>query len=1414
MKKSLGICIGASTISFVVTTKDNNKINIESHKSIAHGGNPKKLIKDFFSDFDNENISIVVTGRKFRKIINTFSISEPEAIEKSFEFLELAGKYKTIASLGGENFMVYCLDDEGGISNVLTGNKCASGTGEFFLQQIGRMDLDVREALELVKDQEPHSVSGRCSVFCKSDCTHALNKGVPKGSVASGLCQMIAGKIIELLSKQNSKDVLVIGGVSQNDEVIKFLKGKYPDAYIPDQSPYFEALGASLVGLKKESKIDKDNIFTKQNSNFTFLEPIKGNESKVTFKEINRGTANSGDQCVLGLDVGSTTTKAVIIRLSDNALIASTYLRTSGNPVGASINCYKELQKQINQPIEIVGLGTTGSGRHIAGLHALTEGVINEIIAHAVAAAHFDDDVDTIFEIGGQDAKYTHLTNGIASDYAMNEACSAGTGSFLEEAAKESLNIDYRDIADIALQADNPPNFNDQCAAFISSDIKNAGQEGISQKDIVAGLVYSICMNYTNRVKGNRTVGNKVFMQGGVCYNRAVPIAMSILINKEIVVPPEPGLMGAFGVALEVKNRIGLGLLKKGDFKLEELINREFKYGNEFICAGGAEKCDRKCKIAMIEVEGNKYPFGGSCNKYFNQRLNIQSNPEKNDYVKIRQNLVFEKYANLPSGSGKTIGIPRSFLVNTLYPLYYNFFTKLGFRVVLSDAIDSRGIAKVQSSFCYPVEISHGVFQNLLDKNPDYIFLPHITQMKNKDDNHHKRTCVFTQGEVYYIKSAFSDEKLPPILSPVIDFMLSDNEVSKVFVSIAKELSKDPEDAKKAFDFANSKLQEMLKEFKQQGRKALDELESDRNRFGVVLFGRSYNTFAKEGNLSIPHKFASKNIIVIPHDFISSEDYHSQEHMYWYAGQQILKSSRFVKDHPQLFGTFITNFSCGPDSFLISYFRRIMKSKPSLTLELDSHSADVGVDTRIDAAIDIIKNYLELKKQGNLTETENNFKPLEVVTRKKRPVVIDQYGKEYSMTSKEVEVVVPSMGRFGSEALVATFKSVGVNAKSLGIPTFETLKYGRSHTSCKECLPYILTTGSMVEYIKEQASKDKKILFFMPHGGGPCRQGQYFIKLRDVIASLKLENVGILSLNDENSYGGFGNKFFLRGWMSVVISDTLGDMENALTALAIDRDRGLEVLDTQWNKLKDEIEKGSTLSIINQLKELASEVSKVELKTPLSKAKIVSLIGEAYVRREEFSRLDLMEVLAEKDFVVRVAPVAEYIYYCNFLAKIGMRGTKISITERVKLFFQDMFQEYMENKIKKILKESGLVEDHMLKIKKTVSHGKHHIAKDLLGEGILTVGSALREVIDDTCGIISIGPFACMPSRLAEAILNKEMTLKGKIRAGGDKIYPDGISSLPYLHIETDGNPFPQITQSKIEIFMLQASKLNKIIKS
>jgi predicted CoA-substrate-specific enzyme activase len=648
--KVLGICLGASTVTAVGIEGSGPgqslSPRITERHIRPHDGNPRRTLLDVLANLDIGDFDrIAVTGRKFRHFVNLTTIAEPEAVEHACAFVKPPDRRCTaIVSAGGETFMVYVLDRRGRIGNVITGNKCASGTGEFFIQQLRRMSVSLTEAARWAVDETPYSVSGRCSVFCKSDCTHATNKGVPKAQVTAGLCKMMADKILELLRRVPRRDIMIVGGTAGNRMMIAYLRRAVEGLIVPETAPCFEALGVALWALEHETRAwpGAAALFEAEASAFDRLPPLSQAEALVTFRTLSRDRVRPGDRCILGLDVGSTTTKAILLRLCDRALCADVYLRTDGDPVGASRRCYRAILEQIEaqtepEKVAVIGLGVCGSGRQIAGLHAMTDGVINEIIAHARAAVHFDPEVDTLFEIGGQDAKYTYITNGVPADYAMNEACSAGTGSFLEESAQETLGIAMTEIADIALAGNDPPNFNDQCAAFIASDIKNAVHEGLSREDIVAGLVYSICMNYTNRVKGNRPVGQRVFMQGGVCYNRAVPLAMATLTGKPIVVPPEPGLMGAFGVALAVEQRIDNGLMAEQRFDLQRLRDREVDYERSFICRGGRDGCDRRCTIRRVKIEGRAYPFGGACNRYENLRRRVRHDRSRLDWIDRRR---------------------------------------------------------------------------------------------------------------------------------------------------------------------------------------------------------------------------------------------------------------------------------------------------------------------------------------------------------------------------------------------------------------------------------------------------------------------------------------------------------------------------------------------------------------------------------------------------------------------------------------------------------------------------------------------------------------------------------------------------------------------------------------------------------
>jgi len=1428
--RTLGICFGSTTMQCVVADIHNKDIVVESVFRCAHEGNPRKTFTDYLKTLTIKKIDrVAVTGRAFRNHIKLTSISEPQAVEYAIRNTFTDNNYPDmLISSGGETQLVYTINAGGGINAVHSGNKCASGTGEFFMQQIRRMNLTLEQAVEMASRGTAHKIAGRCSVFCKSDCTHALNKGESRENIAAGLCLMMADKVTDIVKDIQSEFAVIIGGGSKNHAMVDILKKRFSRLEIPANADCFEAFGAAVWAYEHDCIAFPENIgnLVVENAiSFNTHKPLRDSLYMVDFKESVHGVIEHGDECILGLDVGSTTTKAVLMRRRDELILASVYLRTNGDPVNASIECYKAIRSQIGDTsVSITGLGVTGSGRQIAGLHALTDNIINEIIAHATAATHFDKDVDTIFEIGGQDAKYTFLTSGVPSDYAMNEACSAGTGSFLEESAKESLNIATELIGPLALEGTNPPNFTDQCSAFISSDIKIAAQEGVGKNDILAGLVYSIGLNYLNRVKGARPVGKKIFMQGGVCYNKAVPVAIASLMNLKIIVPPDPGLTGAYGVALEVDSRIKLGICSKMSFDLDTLINRAAIKENSFTCHGGKEKCDRKCLISRIRIEDKIYPFGGICNKYYNLRLNREVDAQQFDYVALREKLIFEKYgvktaeintnADRPS---RTVGIVKSFITHSYYPLYSNFFSKLGFNVILSDDIDPDGIARIESAFCLPAEISHGSFSSLIKKKPDYIFLPHIAQIEVKNVPTYSKTCVFVQGEPYFLKATFRKEieqAAIAVLSPVLRMDRGYESEEQKMVDIARKMGVNERISREAYRFACVQQRAFENELMEHGKKALEYLDKNKNTFGVVLFGRPYNAFTGDANMGIPHKVASRGLLIIPHDMLPVESYSVHHKMFWGMGQKLMKASQYVKEKENLFGFYITNFSCGPDSFLLGYFRRYMQEKPSLTLELDQHTADAGIDTRIEAAVDIITRYRRLSR---IAAKDCGFCQATIIQNGKELRVRASDGTEYPLSHEKVEILVPSMGRYSAEGMAAVFRGIGINARALPVPDKDVLLEGRKNTSCKECLPYIMTTGSYIHYLNNRKDDSKVSVYFMATGGGPCRLGQYGTTMEHLIEKNQISNAVVLSVTDENGYGGMGVRTLLKGWQSILIADVFSDIRSMLAVTAKNKVFANNELEKCWKDIIAYFEGRLSVRLSSLLSTVAQRLSSIPLSRNPSDVPVVSLIGEIFVRREEFSRKNIVDYLENNGFMVRVAPTSEFMCYSNYVVNSGLGERVFSLKDQIKMRLIAQVQEWWEWRIKSILSESKLVKFEMIEVEKTIKGVSHLVNENFRGETILTIGLGLREILNDSCGVVSIGPFGCMPARVSEAILKREMNIDGKKRMPGweSKVQKFSlIDKFPFLSVETDGSPFPQLVEANMEAFILQAQRVHEYMES
>ena len=1434
---SMGICVGAWSIGVAVVGETGERPVILHAQTNPHNGRPAETLSDLFSSISSlEHMKICATGRGFSRHLETMNIPEPEAVELACGYCLPDGHpYRLVISAGAETTLVYFLDNHGLVQDIHSGGRCASGSGEFYVQQLSRMSITLEEAAAMEIPENIHKLSGRCSVFCKSDCTHALNTGVPTSEVVGGLCRMMAGNILELLKKFPAGPVILTGGGSRNQGMVHFLKKELPDLFIPEEALWFEALGAGLhargTQWNRQQRHEHPYKIPQHKRPRSRLKPISAFEHMVEFKHRPAADANSGDRVIVGMDVGSTTTKGVVMRRSDRAVLAAKYLRTLGDPAGAAMRVYAALASRIKVPVAVEGIGVTGSGRKIVGLHAGTRGIINEIVAHAAGAAHFDPEVDTIFEIGGQDAKYTSLSTGIPADYAMNEACSAGTGSFLEEACGESLGIDFRKIGSLAMRSSQPPDFSDQCAAFIASDVKQAVQDGISVEDITAGLVYSICRNYVNRVQGNRPAGPRLFMQGGTCYNRAVPVAMAAVTGRRIVVPPDPGLVGAFGVALEVDGRIRAGSLEAGRFDLQELAGRKFRREGSFRCRGH-KGCDRRCEIARIRIKDRIYPFGGICSRYENHIPGTESDAAELDLVSWREQRLFRDLApDDPADSRPTVGMNRSFMMHIWFPLYNAFFRELGFRLTLPGKPLRSGVERKGASFCYPGELAHGYAADLLEKDPDFMFMPLLKGIPSSSPKGAVScTCVFVQGEPFYLRSAFPDLRRADVLCPTLDFSRGISANLPAFEQVADRMGVGGQKVRLALEAAIAEQQRFFSDIEERGKELLVSLRDSPDRPAVILFGRAYNSFTRTANKGIPAKFASRKVRIMPCDMLPAARAKADRRMYWGTGRMILNRARVTREHPGLYGAYITSFSCGPDSFILSYFRDIMAERPTLILELDSHTAHAGLDTRIEAFLDIVRHAPRAGRNGRLSDKnagkgicpsvpdgafsdkQTVFKPAEIKWQNKTPGVITSSSRWIPLTHQDVKVLIPPMSRYASPLLSRAFDRVGIRAECLPHPDPADLETGRRNSSCRECLPLQTTLGSLLNYLDGQRTKEVSV-YLMATAKGPCRFGQYSVFMSRVIEKQRIPDVALLSPSSLNGYAALGSGFSMAAWQAIVTGDIFDEMWATILAGARNPTHGLEVLDQEFRTVLSAFGNGSA-NFYRQLESSAVRLGQIRLKMPYADIPKISLVGEIYVRHDPLSLQRLNERLAARGFIVRTATNSEWINYIDWLIMAGIEGSR-----SVNFWKTLWFKRQASRRIRDRLMPSGLFAgDHDHEVNPLIKAAGRYISPHMTCETILTVGSAMREILEPSCGIISLGPFGCMPSRVAEAILNSVFTTGEKRKAAGQACKKFGTllehdRRLPFLAIETDGTPFTQMVEARLEVFLLQASRLHRMMQ-
>ncbi|MEI6970819.1 MAG: acyl-CoA dehydratase activase [bacterium] len=1420
----VGIGVGSSRVKIVAGPSDlrDPKIMLREHL-----GNPRGVISQMLEEIDPATVAgIAVTGGDGTALFAGRKVFECEAIEESLRMLNL--RADAILSLGGESFVAYPLTQDGRVLDYVAGNKCAAGTVEFFKQQLGRMNLTIPQGSDVAESGKVVPLAKRCSVHCKSDCTHTLNKN--QGTVADivhTLCHNMAEKAVGLLRNYGLARgrILVIGGASANAVIVRYLQHFLPDCQIivPPQAHYFEALGAASIARRQSLPVPVkwSDLLVTVHSSFAFLEPLSKYADQVTFLQASRGDIVPGREYLLGIDGGSTTTKAALIDPETLRICASRYLKTNGNPERAMKECLVAIRDQVKTAIgeaeiRITGVATTGSSGEILSVLCETPSYHNEIVAHAYGSAHFCPDVDTIFEIGGQDSKFTLLRSGVTVDFNMNESCSAGTGSFIEEAAKDDLGVPMEQIADLAISATRPPRFSDQCAAFANTDIRKAAQEGISREDNLAGLVYAIVENYSAKVIGDRKVGNHILFQGGTSKNKAIAYAFAAKTGKHITVPPDSELMGCFGIVLWMREKMKDGDIQPKNFLIDSMLASSVTDRSEFTC----KSCDNFCKIQNLTINGSKYPFGGQCSKWENARNSKTFKADEFDLVARRNKMLFNVFGVTPdTGDARRDGKPVMgmlgvFSIYSYYPLYSWFFRELGYAIELSETVDHEGVRMCQSSRCYPYEIAHGTFFNLMKKGVRDIFIPHLVNMPLDEGSMGSLSCPIAQGTPYYLQATFSDSGVR-ILRPVLDMLAGIESTQQAFLDLASELGHHREDALLAFNKGCEMQSAFESAIKVEGRKALEAIEREK-RIGIVLVGRPYNAFARVANMGVPMKFASRGITIIPYDFLPFDEEPALSSMYWKFGQSILRSLAFVKKNPRLFAVFISNFGCGPDSFIQHFANFLLDRKPMLYLELDSHTADAGIGTRASAFLDIVSGYTKL---GDTAPSESGHVPAEFFVVDKKGFVRTSAGEVLPMTDPRVRMVFPSMGRFNSEAAAASAATINMHGIAMPPVDDRVLAIGKAFTSGKECSPAVFTVGSLMSYVAERHKKtrpDEVTLFFMPTASGPCRFGQYNVYMRELVKGLGIEDVAILSPSAADSYAGLGSGFMLAAWRCLIMSDLLRDIRSILNVVAVDRKQAMDVFELEWSRLLDGLAKGPKATW-DTLATISDNLAKIPIKGDPREVPKVLLTGEIYVRSDELSRRGIEDYYADEGIMVKIADSSEWVYYTDWHKLYRLSGHTVFpgdflgagyalrkaagwllgrnrdgrqfLKYRLKL----IYERWVEAKARRILSRSGLVVTKPHHIDDIVRAGSTFVNPSLMGEAILTAGSAKvafeHGLEERYCGVVFIGPFNCMPTGVAESVTKPYARKLG----------------LPLLVFETDGGPLPPNFRSQMEVHVLRS---------
>jgi predicted CoA-substrate-specific enzyme activase len=1304
-----------------------------------------------------------------------------------------------------------------GITVFRENNRCSQGTGNFLSQLVERFSLTVEEAATLCADvTDPAPLSGRCPVILKTDMTHLANKGEDRARILAGLFDAVCENVLTLIKPGVSpKRVLLTGGISRSSRVRRVLGeslARHGMEILPlseENSLCLDALGCGLIAAENPEQPPalEDLVLPACELKLDRLPSLADALGRVRHMPEQPWAAVNGKcrSIVIGFDIGSTGAKAVALDLETQETVWAAYRQTLGDPVGAAQDLLRRFSASPAAKYPVVAFGATGSGREIAGsLLVACYGreavfVVNEIVAHATGALHFDARVDTIFEIGGQDAKYIRLAEGRIVDCAMNEACSAGTGSFIEEQGRKFAGIkDIQQLGQIALSSSSGVSLGQHCSVFMAEVIDEAVAAGVEQPAIISGLYDSIVKNYLNRVKGNRSVGKVIFCQGMPFSSSALAAAVAQQTGSEVIVPPNPGGVGALGIALLALNELDLS--QTAPLDPTRFLEAKVDQKDTFVCSSirGCGGAGNHCRIERLNTaigsRSQVFTWGGGCSLH-DQGARKKKLPDlAPDPFRERGEIMKTIIAQFAAHSGKPrIALSDEFMLKGLLPFFSTFFHEAGFDVEIvsnggSDTL-KRGIQTAQAAFCAPMQLFHGLAGHMFETAADWIFVPMLRSLPRPHEQRCSVVCPIVQAAPDLIRRIMSQSngckegQKQRLLAPCIDFDEGGLESRGFLAScrtLAQELKLKDSQWRRAWRAGVEAQAAFDKACRQIGGRALEFCHAERI-MPVIVLGRNYTIYNTVLNSNIPAILREQGVIGVPVDcFPLDENMPMFSDMYWGYGQDILRVAHQVRRTPGAYALYCSNYSCGPDSFNLHFAAYVMEGKPFSIIETDGHSGDAGTKTRIEAFLHCAE---EDARGSRKSAVLNHFGSVQLSTK--------QSERYIPRAGSNERMLLPYIGP-ASEVAAAMFCGLGLNAEALPPPTAETLRMGRRHTSGKECLPMPLTLGSLIQRL-ENAKDGDRFVYMMAGTDGPCRFGVYNLLNTTVLERLGWrDRVRIWSPKDTGYFDDMPEGAEILLFTGVVACDLLRQAK--LDTRPIERVRGAaEKCYAYWyRKLVDYMESmsrgnlslgpvlrevltGRLFSIHKLLDQAGAEFA--ALRKP-EKLPVVKLAGEIYVRAVEFSNDNVVEKLEARGLCVHLSPNAEWLTYSAYIRRDTPGRNRLA--DR----FGDLVRHRIESSAFAALAHHlGWVKPP--NIAAVIKAARPYVTAALEGEAVLTVGAPLCDwrqgQID---GVVNVGPLECMPTKIAEAqfhhIAERDGLISLTLSFNGDPINTSALDNFAF----------------------------------